>query len=142
MFQIKESLLQNAGLGIFALRKFKKGEQIGVFYGQVVEASNQGYEPSAFVMEARNAQIVDPELSKKVFFGIHYANDPLYEETNGQKVGHSKTRRTAVLNITVPVDMIVYATQDIDFFDELYLNYAFEGRVNVPASVARTRKMN
>ena len=51
LFQIKRQLLDKAGIGLFVLMRFKKGEQMGVFYGRVIEKGNKSFCPSAYAIE-------------------------------------------------------------------------------------------
>lgn len=139
LFEIKESTLPNAGLGLFALRPIKAEEIIGFYMGKS-EPSPPKKEPTEYAMEYVNKSnglpmTIDPGKSirtntdnfKPAFFGLHFANDPNFKQATSTAVGRRSTRSAGNLlpqvNFQVHNDMVATAIRDIQIGEELFLDY-------------------
>ena len=76
LFVIKRSTLDNARLGLFAAKPYKKGEMLGFYGGKVLDKSRP---PSAYAVRLRTrpSVLVDPSAAD-LWMGLHFANDPNY----------------------------------------------------------------
>jgi hypothetical protein len=115
--------------GLFAARKFRKGDVIGVFMGSstgsgTVENSNDNEYRIELRVE-RMKVIVDAKGGVNSgacpWLGMHFMNDP----TDMADRGPEKTRKLKEMkwNIEVNPEGVAIATQTIDIDKELLLNY-------------------
>jgi hypothetical protein len=143
LFEVKPSTLPDSGYGLFAMREYKKGAAVGLFYGEISEIKTEEDENRigreyALSMEwpegSGRKLLVNPvggtSASKKnysrAYFGLHLANDPLH----GVKEKRMKTRQrqtrqtpTLVANIEVTNDLVGRALVDIAEGEEIFLDY-------------------
>jgi hypothetical protein len=146
-----EGLRPKAGMGLFAARPFRAYDTIGMYLGEVFEASLLPRSRRTVYSLAFNEENVHP-LSKKraksveskmyiidagigpdttssyydifkrapVFFGIHYANDPLWTPSGVQG---KRSRSTPDYNVEVMADLTVQTLSNIEVGEELFMDY-------------------
>ena len=76
-FEVKPSLIEGAGLGLFAARVFEKNSLLlGIFMGQ--------YDPDDEKSTGYQFKNIDPhpngQQGDTPYFGLHFANDPFYKK--------------------------------------------------------------
>ena len=76
-FEVKPSLIEGAGLGLFAARGFEKNSLLlGIFMGQ--------YDPDDEKSTGYQFKNIDPhpngQQGDTPYFGLHFANDPFYKK--------------------------------------------------------------
>jgi hypothetical protein len=82
--EIKESTIPNAGLGLFAKRKFTKGENIAVYYGSEIKEQPSQYSLllNPYVIQSSKGRYtlgqVDP--IPPAHLGAQFTNDPFMDE--------------------------------------------------------------
>ena len=138
LFEVRPSTIENAGLGLFALRDYANGSLLGMYAGKVVRRPSQtrplklSAAQIAYSMKLTDDVIV---LQQGVmggrcggpnqiptFFGFHFCNDPCYvEPSTGRQMRQLRSRSC---NTIVSDDNLkVFATADIQKGDELFFNY-------------------
>lgn len=139
MYEVKPSMLPNAGNGLFALRPFKEGDALGVFYGAVTDVK-PGHISSEYAIEmcwplgTRRKLLVDPgsgtSSSQRTFnhayFGLHMANNPFFN--NEDRKPKRRTRQSLAPNMIVNFDLVGRATADIAEGDEILFDYNTDGK--------------
>jgi len=133
LFEVKKSLIEGAGNGLFALRSFQKGEWVGLYIGEVRPATLSKKKKTIYAMRFKDkdkkAKIMDPGIPPPyrssqhlpVYFGLQFCNDPNWKQYETT----AKRTRSKVLkpNISVFGDLCVAATQTINVGDEILLDY-------------------
>jgi hypothetical protein len=128
-FSVKQSTIKDAGLGLFAARKFSKDECIGIYMGKTVGKQNK----SVYAMAA-SFGVCDPGRGFKSSMprayhgmGIHICNDPSWskEKVRGQNTNKNKSKSC---NIFVSTDMLVHAIKDILPNQEILLDYNYNNK--------------
>jgi len=118
LFTIKKSLIEGAGYGVFAARKFCEGEPLGVFFGKL-KPPNEEKTYSNYAIATDHA-VMDPEggidsPGCPVYFGLHLTNDP--------KGPIGKSSKKSNFEVHDVPEFAAYATRDISEGEELYLDY-------------------
>jgi hypothetical protein len=134
LFEIKESTIQGAGLGLFAARKYYKGCSLGVYVGKILtedvwkKKRKKVNDVYGFLFKDRKRKtcVVDPTISTKrgseplAYFGLHYANDPAFGLCDHQRYESPCKDR---YNFEIGNHLDAYAIRDILKGEELFLNY-------------------
>ena len=128
LFEIRQSIIENAGMGLFSKRMFKQGDIIGLYYGKVRKQEQPT--SSEYQVEChKHGIIVDAEggveSGKPLYFGIHMANDPILRVKSRRMTTREK-KHTQTHNFFIDEDLVAIASQDINKGDELYLYYGWE----------------
>ena len=118
LFVIKRSTLDNARLGLFAAKPYKKGEMLGYYCGKVLEKSRP---PSAYAIQLRTRPFafVDPSASD-LWMGLHFANDPQYEK---YKTNESVDPDAKCYNVQVSTKLKATARRNIKKNEEIFWCY-------------------
>ena len=143
LFHIRPSQLTNwqnlrvkAGLGLFAARPFKAGDNLGLYIGPCRRADEYPQKRRsvyAMLFERKHTKnksdngtwVVDPGISpssgqferRPVFFGMEFLNDPNYQ---------TRARRDAPpYNMSVQENLTVVAVTDIEKGSKLLLDYNY-----------------
>ena len=118
LFTIKKSSLQNAGLGLFAARKYKNGSCLGYYCGKIV--TGLAYRRTKYaIMTNTNPPICVQGSPQDVWMGIHFANDPNYGKYGREEVDEDDP----TYNIRIDGKLRVTALKDIEPDEELFLHY-------------------
>lgn len=105
--EIKESKIPGAGLGVFALREFKKGEVIGMYSGSRVHTR----ESNNVALQNHSNQRFIPD-SNQIYMGMHFINS-------------SWKSKTLKENVQVNDDFLCEALKKIKVGDELLWDYEY-----------------
>mmetsp|Transcript_40348 Transcript_40348/g.97434 ORF Transcript_40348/g.97434 Transcript_40348/m.97434 type:complete len:242 (-) Transcript_40348:28-753(-) len=139
-FQVKQSSIRNAGLGLFAARKFRKDEPMGKYYGKIFnddeldpnlwkqgrDEDELAYSPEYTMHVPKHGVLVVHERKSRtstipLFFGFHYCNDATWFSVQGS--GKKPKDTNMQNNIAMDPDLTVYATRTIKKGEELLLTY-------------------
>jgi hypothetical protein len=128
-FVVKQSTLRDAGLGVFAARKFCKGECIGIYMGPIL-----GNRQNSVYSIAASFGVCDPGRGYKSSnprpyygMGIHIINDPAWtmDKLLGRQNNKNKWSNSKSSNVCITQDMLVHALKDILPNQELFLDYNY-----------------
>jgi hypothetical protein len=127
LYEVRKSQIPRANMGLFALRRYSKGDIMGVFFGKIVKKEEKDREKlTCYAMELKKHGItIDMggiQSKHPAFFGLHFANDP----SLGDAILTRKGDRDFAHNFFVDEDLVAIASLDIEAGDELFLNYNFE----------------
>jgi hypothetical protein len=109
--EVKTSLIPNAGLGLYALKDFKKGDIIDYYRGKIITTS-ENQPNNRYILEVNSKYLVDgsdPQSSM-----IRYANCCRTKDR--------PKRNNCQLNASKPFPKAI-ATKNIKKGSEIYLNY-------------------
>lgn len=140
--KVKESNVKNAGLGVFACRRFQRNHPIGIYVGTTVgnvggvgeehvtddrtngiSAATAKYSLSCWDRKARPVVLAGQAFGSRGFhpyMGMHLMNNFAMSYRVGTKQHKEAKSRQ---NCTVEADGVVYAARQINNLDELYLPY-------------------
>ena len=118
---VKQSEIPNAGLGLFASRRFNPGDVIGVFMGEKATVKPGKFMPYQLMdIDASKGQITNQTKNidiSNLGMGIHFANDPFLSNTNNN---HHK------INCSFHSDKLLICQRRIEKDKELFVNYGKE----------------
>ena len=118
-FEVKPSTIKEAGLGLFAARRFFEGNLIGIFMGKYDpddKNNTTGY-------QFKN---IDPCLQGEEhlpYFGLHFANDPLYKKDVKRMPKGQATKLAQKVNIEFGAGYDCHATKRIEKGAEIFVLY-------------------
>ncbi|MDX1961465.1 MAG: SET domain-containing protein-lysine N-methyltransferase [Leptospiraceae bacterium] len=126
-FIVKKSLIPNAGLGLFTKRKFKKGESLGKYDGELLteEECDRRYSEQDHVLDLSNAK---RNLFPKVYLYppkkmlLRYINHAPVS-IDGKKIRGKKSYNVDFNEIDEYPYVEIIAIKDIEVGDEIYLTY-------------------
>jgi hypothetical protein len=130
LYEIKDSQIPNAKMGLFSTRSFKPGDVMGVYYGKIKKPNLDNY--SCYALESeKHKMVMEPTTNQggpaALYFGFQFANDPLQctKSTMTRSKHHEKAH-----NFFIDDDFIARACCDIVPGDELYLFYGWKKEEN------------
>ena len=118
-FEVKPSTIKEAGLGLFAARRFFAGNLIGMFMGKYDpddKNNTTGY-------QFKN---IDPCLQGEEhlpYFGLHFANDPLYKKDVKTMHKGQATKLAQKVNIEFGAGYDYHVTKRIEKGAEIFVLY-------------------
>ena len=119
-FEVKPSTIKEAGLGLFAARRFYRGNIIGLFMGKY----NPDDETTTTGYQFKN---IDPCLDNGQedlpYFGLHYANDPFYEKDMKKMTKAQATKLEQKVNIEFGAGYDCHVTRRIEKGAEIFVMY-------------------
>jgi hypothetical protein len=143
LYEVKKSGIKDANFGLFALRPFKTGEVMGVYFGKIVKDVSKKKNTvndkskkkdrmenevilTCYAMECEKMGItVDclggVDSKHPTYFGLQFANDPILSENNDRARGEDRAH-----NFFVDENLIARACLDIKTGQELFLYYKYE----------------
>ena len=115
--EIKPSNIQGAGMGVFAMREFTKGQAIGWYYGKARNSSIPRDDNSAMYQMAN----IDAQggIGFPGRLGMHFLNDPTMNLQETRDINKAKK----MWNVELESDYAVVAKRQIRIGDELYADY-------------------
>jgi hypothetical protein len=116
--EIKPSVLDGAGLGVFAVREFRKGQEIGWYYGRK-KTQKRVNNRSRYQLSDLDAE---GGLGKPGRLGMHFINDPSLVSSGAADL----KRKSKLWNVEFHCDYSVRAKRQIRPGDELYADYNFD----------------
>ena len=133
-FVVKKSNLENAGLGLFADRKFLKNELMGLYMGQFLSKTdvNTGKVSQYSIKSASLDKFVDAKrgfisLDSTPYYGmgVHMINDPLYRDPNSSEepTSKEKAQNGKLINSFLNPELLLYANRVINPGEEIYCSY-------------------
>ena len=115
--EVKPSTIQGAGLGVFAMREFTKGQAIGWYYGKARNSNIPRDDNSA------RYQMIHIDAQGSVGFpgrlGMHILNDPTMSLEDESDIKKAKK----MWNVELNGDYSVTTKRQIHSGDELYVDY-------------------
>jgi hypothetical protein len=134
LYEVKQSGLEKAHMGLFARKAFKLGEVMGVYFGKIIRHPVKKIEAlSCYAMTFENQKVtIDCQggIDSKypTYFGLQFANDPSLGD-------NMRTRKSVVdhpHNFFIDENFVARALCDIKVGDELFLYYGWmEGEEDV-----------
>jgi hypothetical protein len=133
-FVVKSSTLENAGLGLFANRKFAKNEVIGLYTGKFLSDQEIAQKKISIyaIRSGELKQYIDPKngigcKQGLPYYGmaLHMINDPLFFEPDVLPKPTSKTLQNMKkkINSTIFGNMLLHANRDISINEEIFMHY-------------------
>ena len=124
---VKPSLLKDAGYGLFAERKFKLGDNISIYLGNVLtetEDTESHYRLQCTIPGSKESMTLDLKeggfpSSKLMYLGAHMINDPELTVDKDEKDENA-------FNVKFAQDLKVVAEKEINIGDELLSNYYYQ----------------
>lgn len=127
LYDIKESTIKGAGMGLFAARNFKTGDMLGLYCGKMADGLKRKPKIYGFakqIVKKGDAWTIIEPTHEDVFLGMHYINDPLYGIPEAEREHKAATMHDDKdYNVRISNDFLVTAETDIRQGDELFLNY-------------------
>jgi hypothetical protein len=161
LYEVKKSQIKGANMGLFALRAFKQGEVMGVYFGKIVKDTSKNKDGvnntskknmskkkatvekkvilTCYAMEIQQlGMIVDcmggVDSEHPTYFGLQFANDPTLSEEHDKARGQNR-----VHNFSVDQNLVARACVDIKPGEELFLYYDSEGEKECKCIGCRVR---
>jgi hypothetical protein len=127
LYEVRQSGLAKAHMGLFAKRAFKFGEVMGVYFGKIIKHPVKTKEKlSCYAMKFdKHGVTMDCQggIDSKypTYFGLQFANDP-------SLVNNMRTRSSVVdnpHNFFVDENFVARALRDIKIGEELFMYYGW-----------------
>jgi hypothetical protein len=128
LFEVRQSNLPNANLGLFAKKSFAAGDIMGVYYGRIQPRAKMTH--SQYAVESEEHGIImdaegGPDRKKPMYFGLQIANDPTIC-VKSSKMATRTHAKGETHNFFIDDDFVAVASRNINVDDELYLNYGWD----------------
>ena len=119
----QESNINDAGIGLFAEKTFRKEEIIGVYFGDYVADIENGSK-SGYQFLHMDVPIL-PDGAQERYFGCHFVNDPTFNGVSKKKNPNSKRNKKMKINAYLGNDYKLIASKEIKKGDEIFISYNF-----------------
>jgi hypothetical protein len=128
LFTVKKSTIPNSGVGLFANKKFLKGESLGPYGGKLlteVECNKEKYAPYlGHMVDLTNIENAKPFVAihpppKMVLRYINHSPKMI----NGKKITGKKSTNVRFSTMDKKPFIEMICTRDIEVGDEIFLNY-------------------